>query len=149
MFDLEEAITERHSTRMFLPDRPVPRGLVEEALALAVRAPSNSNIQPWQIEFASGAARDRLVSALLHEARSRPPKIPPLPHAFAHLRRELGAQVYGSMGITREDTEGRRIAVPRNWEFFHAPLAGIVCMHRELGKVDALAGVSGLDWLRV
>ena len=79
MFDLEEAITERHSTRMFLPDRPVPRGLVEEALALAVRAPSNSNIQPWQMEFASGAARDRLVSALLHEARSRPPKIPPAP----------------------------------------------------------------------
>ena len=138
MFDLEEVIRERRSTRMFLPDRPVPRGLVEEALALAVRAPSNSNIQPWQMVFASGAARDRLVSALLHEARSRPPKIPPLPHAFAHLRRELGAQVYGSMGITRDDTEGRRIAVLRNWEFFRAPLGGIVCMHRELGKVDAL-----------
>ena len=68
----------------------------------------------------------------------RPPKVPALPHAFAHLRRELGAQVYGSMGITREDTEGRRIAVLRNWEFFRAPLAGIVCMHSELGKVDAL-----------
>ena len=138
MFDLEEAIRERRSTRMFLPDRPVPRTLVDEALALAVCAPSNSNIQPWHMVFASGAARERLVSALLHEARSRPPKIPPLPHAFAHLRRELGAQVYGSMGITREDTEGRRIAVLRNWEFFRAPLAGIVCMHRELGKVDAL-----------
>ena len=138
MFDLEEVIRDRHSTRMFVPDRPVPRALVDEALDLAVRAPSNSNIQPWHMEFASGAARDRLVSALLHEARSRPPKIPPLPHAFAHLRRELGAQVYGSMGITRDDTEGRRIAVLRNWEFFRAPLAGIVCMHRELGKVDAL-----------
>lgn len=138
MCTLEEVVRERRSTRMFLPDRPVARRLVDEALALAVRAPSNSNIQPWHMEFASGAARDRLVSALLHEARSRPPKIPPLPHAFAHLRRELGAQVYGSMGITREDTEARRVAVLRNWEFFRAPLAGIVCMHRELGKVDAL-----------
>jgi nitroreductase len=43
MFDLDQAIQERHSTRMFLP-RPVPRDLVNEALALAQWAPSNSNI---------------------------------------------------------------------------------------------------------
>ncbi len=66
------------------------------------------------------------------------PKVPALPDAFAHLRRELGAEVYGSMGITREDTEARSVAVLRNWEFFRAPLAGIVCMHRDLGNVDAL-----------
>jgi hypothetical protein len=52
--------------------------------------------------------------------------------------RELGAQVYGSMGIAREDIEARSVAVLRNWEFFRAPLAGIVCMHRDLGNVDAL-----------
>jgi nitroreductase len=28
--------------------------------------------------------------------------------------------------------------VLRNWEFFRAPLAGIVCIHRELGLVDSL-----------
>ena len=27
----------------------------------------------------------------------------------------------------------------RNWEFFRAPLAGIVCMHRDLGPADALS----------
>src|ERR1700694_2050203 len=138
MSDLEQAIRERRSTRMFLPQRPVPRELVDEALALAVCAPSNTNIQPWQMVFVSGAARDRLVTALLAEARSKPPEIPPLPEAFAHIRRELGAQVSGSMGIAREDTEGRRVAVLRNWEFFGAPLAGIVCMHRDLGPVDSL-----------
>ena len=37
MFDLEQIILERHSTRLFLP-KPVPRELVEEALALAVHA---------------------------------------------------------------------------------------------------------------
>jgi hypothetical protein len=46
MHDLEQVIRERRSTRMFLPDKPVPRELVDEALELAVRAPSNSNIQP-------------------------------------------------------------------------------------------------------
>src|SRR5215831_15458650 len=30
-------------------------------------------------------------------------------------------------------------AVLRNWEFFHAPVAGIVCMHRDLGPADALS----------
>jgi nitroreductase len=139
MFDLEEAIRTRHSTRMFLPQQPVSRVLVDEALALAVHAPSNSNIQPWQMVFASGPARDRLVKALLEAARRGPPNIPPLPDSFQHFRSELGVQVYGSMGIAREDNEGRAIAAMRNFEFFRAPLVGIVCMHWHLGPPDALS----------
>jgi len=53
MLNLDDAIRSRHSTRMFLP-QPVPRELVKEALALAQRAPSNSNIQPWHVYFVSG-----------------------------------------------------------------------------------------------
>jgi nitroreductase len=138
MLDLDKAIRERHSTRMFLP-QPVPRELVDEALALAQCAPSNSNIQPWHLVLASGLPRDRLVNALLEEARRRPPNIPPLPESFQHYRRELGAQVYGAMGIAREDTVGHAAAVSRNWEFFCAPLAGIVCMHQDLGPADAIS----------
>ena len=125
MFDLDKAIRERHSTRMFLPLQPVPRALVDEALALAVCAPSNSNIQPWHMVFASGSALDRLVKALLEAARRGPPNIPPIPESFQHFRRELGAQVYGSMGIAREDKEGRRAAEMRNFEFFRAPLPAL------------------------
>ncbi|GAB2997942.1 nitroreductase [Mycobacterium bourgelatii] len=137
MYDLDKTIRERRSSRMFLPD-PVPRHLLEEALDLAVCAPSNSNVQPWRVVFVSGAARDRLVAALLSKARSEPPKVPELPAAFAHLRRELGAQVYGSMGIAREDSEARRIAVLRNWEFFRAPVGAVVSMHEDFGLVDAM-----------
>src|SRR5271170_3790342 len=68
MLDLDQAIRERHSTRMFLP-QPVPRELVNEALALAQYAPSNSNIQLWHMVFASGGSRDRLVAALPDEAQ--------------------------------------------------------------------------------
>ena len=107
MYDLEEAITERRSTRLFLRDKPLPRKQVNEALELAMRAPSNSNVQPWHVVFTSGPARDRLVEALLEEAHAAPPKVPQLPEAFAHLRRELGATVYGAMGISRHDTEAR------------------------------------------
>jgi nitroreductase len=104
MYDLEQAINDRHSTRMFVPDKPVPRELVDQALELAIRAPSNSNVQPWHVRLVSGVARDRLVAALLAEATSKPPVVPELPELFAHMRRDLGAKVYGSMGITRDDT---------------------------------------------
>src|SRR5215468_2404060 len=100
MIELDRTILERHSTRMFLPHQPVPRELVDDALNLAHHAPSNSNIQPWHVVFASGARRDRLVAALLDEAKRRPPDTPPLPETFRHYRRELGAQVYGAMGLS-------------------------------------------------
>ncbi|WP_134427209.1 nitroreductase [Mycobacterium ulcerans] len=137
MYDLDETIRLRRSTRMFLP-RPVPRRLVQEALELAMCAPSNSNVQPWHVVFTSGAARDRLVSAMLERVRSEPPNVARLPPAFTHLRSARGAQVYGAMGIARDDTQARQTAVLRNWEFFRAPLGGIVSMHQELGLVDSM-----------
>jgi nitroreductase len=137
ILDLDQAIRERISVRMFLP-RPVPRELIDEALAWAQYAPSNSDIHPWHVVFASGPPRDRLVAALLDAARRGPPNIPPLPEEFQHYRRELGAQVYGAMGIPITDKAGHLAAVLRNWESFRAPLAGIVCMHRDLGPADAV-----------
>jgi nitroreductase len=138
MHDLEAAILDRRSTRLFLRDKPVPKSLVLEALELAVRAPSNSNIQPWRLVFNSGPARDRLVEAMLDEAAKGDPKVPALPDEFKHFRSDLGALLYGTMGVPRHDAEARRIAVLRNWEFFRAPLGAVVCMHRDLDFVDAL-----------
>ncbi len=142
MFDLDQTIKDRHSTRKFLP-KPVPRTLLNEALALAQLAPSNSNTQPWRIVFAEGTHRDRLEKVLLKQAQhfdeSQLPKIAQLPDAFQHYRQELGEQVYGAMGIAREDKASRELAVLHNYEFFGAPLVGIVCMNRELGDADALS----------
>ena len=138
MSELDDAVRERRSVRMFIPDKPVPRELVDEALALAVCAPSSSNLQPWHVVFTSGPARERLVDAMLQQARSGPLQGPPLPECFAHVHQTTGAQVYEAMGIARDDVEGRQTAVLRNWEFFRAPLAGIVCMHRELGLIDSM-----------
>lgn len=135
---LDDVVRRRHSTRMFLPDRAVPEELLTEAIALAMRAPSNSNVQPWQVYLATGARRDKLATALSAEARSNPPTTLGLPDTFAESRRELGALVYGSMGVARDDAEGRWNAQLRNFEFFYAPVAGIVCMHRDLDMADAL-----------
>ena len=137
-YDLEAAIRERHSTRRFLP-RPVPPDLVTEALALAQCAPSNSNIQPWRMVFAGGKTRDRLVQTLRDEATRQAPQIPELPESFRHYRQELGAEVYASMGIAREDKPARMAAVLRNFDFFGAPLIGIVSIHHDLGLADAVS----------
>jgi nitroreductase len=138
MTDFDEIVRERRSTRLFLRDKPVPRELLDEALSLAMRAPSNSNVQPWRLFVASGPRRDRLVEALLEAASVELPVTTGLPEAFLPLRQELGALVYGSMGIARHDVEARRLAQLRNWEFFRAPVGAVVCMHRDLGLVDSL-----------
>ena len=77
----------------------------------------NSNIQPWRLVFVVGAARDRLKGALFRVADQEAPKIPALPKAFEHYRYELGAGVYGSMGITIADTARHAAAVMRNFDF--------------------------------
>ena len=136
--EFDTVVLRRHSTRMFLPDKPVPTELLHEALTLAMRAPSNSNVQPWRLFLASGARRERLGAALAREVRTTPPPSLGLPDSHSHLRRQLGALLYGAMGVARDDDVGRWNAQLRNWDFFHAPVAGIVCMHRDLGLPDAI-----------
>jgi nitroreductase len=138
MTELADVVRERRSTRLFLRDKPVPRELLDEALSLAMRAPSNSNVQPWRLFVASGPRRDRLVEALVEAASVELPVTTGLPETFLPLRQELGALVYGAMGIARHDAEARRLAQLRNWEFFRAPVGAVVCMHRDLGLVDSL-----------
>jgi nitroreductase len=98
MYDLEDTILARRSSRLFLRDKPVPRELVTEALELAIHAPSNSNVQPWHVVFASGPARDRLVEALLEEAQSKPP-------GYLHFRRRSHARAATSRCRLRIDAD--------------------------------------------
>ncbi|KAF9078352.1 nitroreductase [Rhodocollybia butyracea] len=136
----DETIVTRHSTRQFL-DKPVPKDILQRALNLAAHAPSNSNIQPWRLYILSGPTADRLKKALVAEASAGAvPRIPPLPDAFKHFRSELGKKIYGEgLGIPRDDFESRRAAVLRNFDFFGAPMAVIVCMDNTLSQADAMS----------
>lgn len=137
---LETCIRHRHSIRQYLPD-PVPLSILHSCLSLAQLSPSNSNIQNWRLFIASGSQRERIVSALLAEARStKIPNIPPLPEAFKHFRSELGHEVYGPQGynIPREDKAGHAEAVMKNYEFFGAPTIAVVAQDKKLTPVDAM-----------
>jgi nitroreductase len=128
---LDQVIRDRRSIRSFLA-RPVPPALPEEALAIAQRAPSNSNVQPWRLIVASGARRDSLSRALRIAAERDPfPNIPPLPKEYQHCRSELGDIIYGALGIARDDQKARRKAVLRNYDFFDAPWSAFsACQNR-------------------
>ena len=137
---LDEVILDRHASRWFTP-APVPTSTLHAALALASHAPSNSNIQPWRLFVVTGSALDRLKDALVTVSSAGvAPAIPPLPPAFQHFRSELGRQVYGDgWGVPRGDTEGRRAAVLRNFEFFGAPVGVLACIDQSLTKADVVS----------
>src|SRR6516164_7300409 len=136
---LDQVIRDRRSIRSFLA-RPVPPALLEEALAIAQRAPSNSNVQPWHLIVVSGARRDSLSRALRIAAERDPfPNIPPLAREYQHWRSELGEIVFGALGIARDDQKARRKALLRNYDFFDAPVVGILCMPESLGVADAVS----------
>ena len=55
----DDVMRGRRSIRGYKPD-PVPREMIEEILALAMRAPSSMNTQPWNFHVLTGAPLDRI-----------------------------------------------------------------------------------------
>ncbi len=135
----EAAIATRRSVRAFLPDRPVPKDLIERILNVAARAPSGTNIQPWHVTVVTGAARDR-VSAAVHERREGgggqelgynyyPVK---WFEPYISRRRKLGWDMYGLLGIARGERERTWRQHGRNFDFFDAPVGLFFHMDRRM-----------------
>ncbi|KAF2177831.1 hypothetical protein K469DRAFT_806087, partial [Zopfia rhizophila CBS 207.26] len=72
----------------------------------------------------TGAPLDHLKSALSSAAQESSPKISPLLQKYQHFRLRLGHKIEKKSG---------------NHRFFDAPVAGIVCMDKELGRVYAIS----------
>jgi len=68
--DALEAIRTRRSLRQLEP-RPVPRALLDEALALACLAPAPHHTRPWRYVIVSPARRDALAAAMGAAWRAR------------------------------------------------------------------------------
>ena len=140
---LIDAIQQRRSVRGYRPD-PVPDAVLREIFRLAQQAPSNCNVQPWQVYVASGATRDQLRQGFLDgvaSGRAMTPDIGFMPAlAGAHRERqvECAQALYGAMGIAREDKLGRMRATLRNFELFDAPHVCFIGMSRDFGIPMAL-----------
>lgn len=133
----DDVIRGRRSIRGFL-DKPVPKALLEEIIALAARAPSSFNNQCWHFNVVTGepleAIRKGNVEGILagvpdsREFRKHDDQ------SGDHRARqiEVAKQLFGAMGIEREDKEGRQDWVLRGFRQFDAPVSVVVSYDKDL-----------------
>jgi nitroreductase len=141
---VDAAITSRHSVRAFLPT-PVPRHTIEEILAVASRAPSGVNTQPWKVTVLTGAAKEALSRRILaaHDtdaaAGSTGADIGEYDYyptqwvsPYVDRRRKVGWDLYGLLGIAKGDRHRMHAQHGRNYTFFGAPVGMIFTIDRIL-----------------
>ena len=136
---VDAAITSRRSTRAYLP-QPVPRATIEAILAVASRAPSGTNTQPWQVHVLTGAAKlalSRDIVAAYDDPAERahhteeyayyPTEwVPP----YIDRRRKVGWDLYSLLGIGKADKARMHAQHRRNYDFFGAPVGLIFTIDR-------------------
>ena len=145
---VDAAIASRRAVRAFLPI-PVARETVEAILRVASRAPSGSNIQPWQVHVLTGAAREAMTREIL-AAYDDPAQL--AQHAeeydyypkawfspYVERRRKLGWDLYALAGIAKGDKARMHAQLGRNFRFFDAPVGLVFTMDRALGAEHLLS----------
>ena len=136
---VDAAIISRRSIRAYLPT-PVPRETIEEILAVAARAPSGTNTQPWKVTVLTGAAKTGL-SAKIRAAFDDPAERARHSEQYAYYptewrspyidrRRKVGWDLYSLLGIGKADKLRMHEQHRRNYDFFDAPVGLIFTIDR-------------------
>lgn len=138
--DVSEAVASRASVRGFLPD-PVDGEVIRGVIERAARAPSGGNLQPWHVDVVAGAPLEHLRATMRTRLAEAPhgepteydiyPKV--LPERNKAYRFEVGEDLYGALGIPREDKAARLRWFARNFDFFGAPVALFTSVERTMG----------------
>jgi nitroreductase len=121
----------RRSLRAFLPTA-VPRATLEHILAVAARAPSGTNTQPWQVHVVTGAAKadlSREILAAFNDPVERATHTEPYAYyptewrsPYIDRRRQVGWDLYKLLGIGKADKAAMHAQHARNYSFFDAPV---------------------------
>ena len=150
----DEVVNGRRSIRAF-KQQQVPRSVLEEVIALATRAPSSMNTQPWHLHVLAGEPLDRIRA----ENTERMLKgVPPSKESRGigsyegdHRQRQIdiAVQLFQAMGIARDDKEKRQDWVLRGFRQFDAPVSIVVTYDRvlkdgDIAQFDCGALVNGL-----
>ena len=139
--DVVEAINSRIACRQFL-DRPVAPDVVRALLAGASRAASNSNVQPWHVYAVTGAPlreiKRRAAEAIEQGDWSTfeteySDMLERLWEPYLGRKFRFGVQLYGALGIDRENRAERLEQIKRNFRFFDAPVGLFITIDRRLG----------------
>jgi len=116
----------------------VPKAVLKEIIELAMRAPSSLNTQPWNFYVVTGEPLDRIRAenternlAGVPESREfRSKEV----YEGAHRERQIAVakQLFGAMGIARDDKPKRKDWVLRGFRQFDAPVSVVVTYDRAL-----------------
>lgn len=134
-------VNNRRSVRAFLPE-PVSESILHSVFATAQRAPSNCNTQPWEVAVASGNAIERLRK-LIPEAFAAGQWTMDFPYdgkyegVYKERQHGAAAELYGAMGIGREDKALRQAQFMKNFEFFDAPHVAFLFLPEPFGIREA------------
>jgi nitroreductase len=140
---VDSTIQNRRSIRAYL-QKPVPRQLIEELLAVAARAPSGTNTQPWQVYVLSGKAKDALSTEIVEtfldptQSGEHKEEYNYYPHQWVEpyisRRRKVGWDLYNLLGIAKTEKERMQQQQARNYAFFDAPVGIIFTIDRIMEK---------------
>jgi nitroreductase len=137
---VSDAIRSRHSCRAFT-NKPVEHGTVRQLLETARYAPSGGNLQPWMVHVLSGDSmakfREHLTPKFLAAPLGGNPEYnvypPQLKDPYRSYRFKCGEDLYGHIGVGREDKPARIRQFARNYDFFGAPVGLFFFLDRIMG----------------
>lgn len=139
---VSDALANRRSVRAFT-DQTVPIETVETVFKTASRAPSGGNVQPWKIVILSqdSLARFKELMARRLNGEAHPggeaPEYavypPKLKEPYRTARFEVGEDMYGLLGIGRDEKQKRLEWFANNFQFFGAPAAAFCFVDRIMG----------------
>jgi nitroreductase len=139
MTGVTRAISERRSARAYL-SRPIPADLVRDIIEIARRTPSSSNMQPWRLSVMAGADLDRLRGAVRQRLAANPAaegseyKIyaANLKDPYNRRRIKCAEDLYGTIGISRDNKMARLMQFAKNFDFYGAPVGMILSIDRSM-----------------
>jgi nitroreductase len=150
----DEVVLGRRSIRGYLK-KPVPQALIREVLALAMRAPTSLNTQPWNFYVVGGAVLDRIRKGNVERnlagiPHSREFRLGP-DYVGVHRERQIGIakQLFAAMGIARDDKQARQDWVLRGFRQFDAPVSIVItydrsCLGSDVAPFDCGGVVNAL-----
>lgn len=133
-----QALNTRITVRQFL-DKPVPDDVLRRILTMSMRSPSGGNLQPWNIHVMTGetlAAFKQKAAKITLSGTLEEPTYPAYPSPLWEPQRswryKLGEDMYGLIGIPRENKMGRLVWMAQNAKFFEAPVGIIITGNKKL-----------------
>ena len=140
---VDAVIRGRRSVRGFLPTA-VSRETILEILDVAARAPSGTNVQPWQVVVVTGTRKEALSRELIETAldpvkdAEHAQEYAYYPekwiHPYIERRRKVGYDLYSLLGIPKGDRKKMIRQFAKNYSFFDAPVGLFFTIDRIMGQ---------------